>query len=116
MPLAPQPARPAAAPRPPPGPVDRPIQMPAPLKPNAEGQHHAERQADAPIADRRVDHRHLGVVQAAQHAGGHRLRAVDDLEQAGEGEEGDGEPDDGGIVRIGDVDEGADQQVAATAP
>ena len=65
--------------------------MPAPSRPNLNASSDAERQADAPIADRRIDHRHLRVLQAAQHAAGHRLRAVDDLEQAGEGEEGDGE-------------------------
>ena len=104
MPFAPQPAA-SSSTATTASPVDRPIQMPAPSEPESERQQHAERQADAPIADRRVDHRHLRIMQAAQHAARHRLRAVDDLEQAGEGEEGDGEPDHCGIFGVGDIDE-----------
>src|SRR3546814_4181087 len=51
----------------------------------------AAAKADYPIAEGRVDHRHCRVVKAAKHAGGDRLRAIDDLEQGRDSEEGDGE-------------------------
>src|SRR5687767_4066100 len=38
----------------------------------------AAREADQPEADRGVDHRHLGVVEAAQCAGGNALEGVGD--------------------------------------
>ena len=39
-----------------------------------------------------------------------RLRAVDDLEQRGEGQEGHGERDDRGVGGVVEIEEGADQQ------
>src|SRR3712207_8769901 len=38
-------------------------------KGGAEGQGHPERQAHAPIAQGRIDHRHAGVLQSPQHPG-----------------------------------------------
>lgn len=52
-----------------------------------EGEQDRAGEAEAPVADGRENHRHAGVVEAAQHAGGHRLDAVDQLKQGGEHQE-----------------------------
>ena len=81
-----------------------------PRRRRAEGEQDAERQADAPIAERREDHRHARVLQAAQHAGADGLRPVDELEQRREIEEGDGEPITAAFRGSLEIEEDADQQ------
>ena len=61
------------------------------------------READQPVADEGIDHRHARVMDAAQDAGGADLHAVADLEQGDEEEDAAGDGDD---VRVGAVKRG----------
>ena len=56
-------------------------------KPEAEREDIAERQADEPVADEVPQHRRARIAEAAQHAGGDALNAVEQLKHRGDGEQ-----------------------------
>ena len=82
-----------------PSPAASPVQMPTPRQPVEKASAHADAEADRPIADQGEDHRHARVVEPAQHARADDLRAVDDLEQGRDRQEGDAERDHRGVGR-----------------
>jgi len=71
-----------------------------------KGEHYAHANAHDPIADQREDHRHAGILHAAQHARTHRLGGVDQLEQGCYSQEADRQRGRARIGGIGKVEEG----------
>ena len=59
-----------------------------------------------------VDHRHAGVAETAQHSRCEHLRAVEELEKAGEDEIADGEFDHRLVGGIRQIEEAADEDAA----
>src|SRR5690606_16082409 len=76
----------------------------APRKIDMEGKQRTKRQANAPVADRAIEHRDRGVMKPAQHAGGDCLRPIEVLERCREGQEGDRKGNDLCVGGIGGID------------
>src|ERR1700729_2205426 len=70
----------------------------------AEGDEVADGEADDPVADDLNVEAGVGVACAAESSGGGDLEAVEELEDRGDEEKGDGSGDNGGVCseRVGD--------------
>ena len=80
------------------------------LEPVGEAEAVAHRQADAPVGEQGHDHRHPGVLVAAQGPGGGDLQGVGELEQRGEHDQRGGDGDHRRVRRIHRGDLLAQQQ------